>query len=68
MKHFISEYQAVCLAGRLQDFAQNNEVEWEDVCGSITDMVVEKNDGTICLDDAYNEGCGIILKVASPTH
>ena len=63
--HYLSSFQALSLAGRLQDFAKSKNVEWEKVCPEILELVKKKNDGSINIEEVFEEACDIVLKASS---
>ena len=65
MAHYLSHYQMLSLAGRLQDFAKSKGVEWEKVCPTILELVKKKNDGSINIEEVFESACEIILGAKS---
>lgn len=60
-KRYLSAVQHYCIAGRFQNFAKEHNVEWDDVCGDILNMVKDKDNGVIDLSEIYEEGYKFIL-------
>ena len=59
-KRYLSPIQAMCLAGRLQDYAEEKNVEWDDVCSAIIDIVERENTGSVDYDNVHSLGYKII--------
>ena len=67
-KHHLSPVQLLCLAGRLQDFAEKAGVKWETVSQAIIKMVKEKDStGAVDLNDVHEAGYKIILDAKTVT-
>jgi hypothetical protein len=60
-KHYLSMIQMYSLAGQMQDFAKEVDVEWETVCPEIIQLVKSKDDGTVVMGE-LEEACRELIR------